>query len=177
MFFSSLDYPRLEGSAQTYQSDAAPIWKNKDEKVDAVFLFSICFERQLFERALMPRPCSLGRTARQYRRISGQMKAAVVGRTQQCHLRSVSTVLAGMPGSSGKHRGSDYVHHERYSYLQEAKQIFSAGDSISLTIDGVQLGDPILNLIAWDCKTKQGFICPPQAWAFFFGQELRMFFN
>ena len=39
MFFSSLDYPRLEGSAQTYQSDAAPIWKNKDEKVDAVFYF------------------------------------------------------------------------------------------------------------------------------------------
>ena len=103
------------------------------------------------------------RTARNYKRLSGQMKAAVVQRTEQRHLRSVSTVLAAVPGNSGKQRGSDFVAHERYSYLLEAKRIFSAGHSMSLTIDGVQLGDPILNVIAWDSRSKVGCICPPQA--------------
>ena len=47
----------------------------------------------------------LARTARNYRRLSGQMKASLVERTEQTHLRSVSTVLATLPGSTGKQRG------------------------------------------------------------------------
>ena len=105
----------------------------------------------------------LARTARNYRRLSGQMKASLVERTEQTHLRSVSTVLATLPGSTGKQRGSNYVQHERYSYLLESKKTFEAGHSIGLVLDGVQLGDPILNCIAWDSKSKHGCILPPQA--------------
>ena len=107
------------------------------------------------------------------------MKASVVERTEQCHLRSVSTVLASLPGSQGKQRGSNYVQHERYSYLQEAKSLFEAGHSVSLVLDGVQLGDPILNSIAWDCKSKQGCILPPQALflpSFFWFLWMKLFF-
>lgn len=91
------------------------------------------------------------------------MKASLVERTEQTHLRSVSTVLATLPGSTGKQRGSNYVQHERYSYLLESKKTFEAGHSIGLVLDGVQLGDPILNCIAWDSKSKHGCILPPQA--------------
>ena len=118
------------------------------------------------------------RTARNYRRLSGQMKASVVERTEKTHLRSVSTVLATLPGSSGKQRGSNYVVHERFSYLMEAKKIFEAGHSLGLVLDGVQLGDPILNCIAWDCRSKHGCILPPQARFFktFFFKPLKPYY-
>lgn len=104
------------------------------------------------------------RTARNYRRLSGSQKKAVVDRTEKCHLRSVSSVLAAMPGSSeGKQRGGDYISHERYSYLLETKNVFRQGKHLSLTLDGVQLGEPLLNAIAGDDRARVSCILPPQA--------------
>ena len=70
-----------------------------------------------------------------------------------------------MPGSSGKQRGGDFVAHERWSYLVEGRKIFREGKHISMCLDGVQLGEPLLNAVAWDDRAKVGCILPPQAGA------------
>ena len=83
---------------------------------------------------------------------------------------------------------AQYTSAERWSYMQEGKQVFSDAGVIGLTCDAVHIGDSDwLNCILWNADRAVGYVCPPQAggigkfqqflnfvWLhFFFGKAVR----
>ena len=119
---------------------------------------------------------TLGRTIRGYRKPSHGFRASVVQATSQPHMRSVATVLASatlMTGQGVKTQKevknsaknpAQYTAAERWSYMQEGKQVFSDAGVIGLTCDAVHIGDSdCLNCILWNADRAVGFVCPPQA--------------
>ena len=58
----------------------------------------------------------------------------------------------------------DETAAERWSYMQEGKQVFSDAGVIGLTCDAVHIGDSdCLNCILWNADRAVGYVCPPQA--------------
>ena len=123
-----------------------------------------------------PSCVTFARTTRGYRKASHGFRASVVQATSQPHMRSVATVLASatlMTGQGVKTQKevknsaknpAQYTSAERWSYMQEGKQVFSDAGVIGLTCDAVHIGDSDwLNCILWNADRAVGYVCPPQA--------------